>query len=140
MRPLAIFALLFLLGLPLRAEEAASPADAAAIRAVIESQLAAFQRDDGEEAFAYASPQIRERFATAANFMRMVREGYAAVYRPRDTAFGALAADGEHLVQRVLLIGPDGRPVDALYIIEREADGSWRIAGCILTQTPDKTS
>src|SRR6516225_5395557 len=96
MRYLPVFALLALFALPLRAEETPSPADAAAIRNVIESQFAAFQRDDGEAAFAFASPRIRERFATAENFMRMVREGYAAVYRPRDTAFGALAADGEH--------------------------------------------
>ena len=60
-----------------------SDSDRNAIRQVIENQLAAFQRDDGSEAFSYASPGIQRRFGTPDNFMAMVRSGYAAVYRPR---------------------------------------------------------
>ena len=56
--------------------------DQAAIQTVIESQLAAFQRDDGSEAFSYASPGIRGKFRNAENFMAMVQQGYSAVYRP----------------------------------------------------------
>src|ERR1700756_3001229 len=72
---------------PLQAERL-STADRGAIRAVVEDQLAAFQRDDGAAAFAFASPGIQAEFGTVENFMAMVRSGYQPVYRPREVAFG----------------------------------------------------
>lgn len=145
-RPIAfsLVALVLIIALPLlaatlRAEDLAA-ADRSAIRAVVADQLAAFQRDDGAAAFALASPHIREQFGSVENFMEMVRTGYQPVYRPRQVAFGDITiADGE-IVQRVLLVGPDGVPVIALYTMERQQDGSWRIAGCTLAKSTDKTT
>jgi hypothetical protein len=117
-----------------------SAADRGAIRAVISDQLAAFQRDDGGAAFAFASPTIREQFGNAETFMEMVRTGYPPVYRPSEVAFGDLTVTDGRIVQRVLLVGPDGVPVAALYTMEQQQDGSWRIAGCVLTRTADKTT
>jgi hypothetical protein len=117
-----------------------SAADRQAIRAVIAQQIAAFRRDDGEAAFAFAAPRIREIFATPDNFMRMVREGYQPVYRPREVTFGTLSTLEGRLVQRVLLVGPDGVPVTALYFMELQPDGSWKISGCILTTAEDKST
>jgi hypothetical protein len=115
-------------------------ADAAAIHAVIERQLAAFQRDDAAAAFAFASPEIQSRFGTPAAFIEMVRRAYQPVYRPRERDFRALVAGEEGPVQKVLLVGPEGRVVLALYSMEREADGSWRISGCTLVEADDRTS
>jgi hypothetical protein len=84
---------------PARAQTPApvSQADRQAIRRVIESQLAAFQRDDGPGAFAFASPMIREIFATPENFMAMVKSAYQPVYpwrahRPRRSIWWARTA------------------------------------------------
>jgi hypothetical protein len=141
MRVLRIVGLLIVVVLaaapPINAQTAA---DAGAIRAVVEQQLAAFQRDDGETAFGFASPGIREHFGTAENFMQMVRSGYQPVYRPREVSFGALTSVEGKLVQRVLLVGPDGVAVVALYTMERQADGSWRISACYLTTSDDKAT
>jgi hypothetical protein len=115
-------------------------ADRQAIQAVVGDQLAAFQRDDGVAAFSYAAPRIRWQFGTPENFMQMVRAGYQPVYRPREVTFGALEMVGGNLVQLVLLIGPDGVPVVALYMMEREPDGSWKINGCILTAAKDESA
>lgn len=106
--------------------------DAAAIRHVIEAQLAAFQRDDGAAAFGFASPGIRELFGTVDNFMSMVRTGYQPVYRPRRVEFGAIDIEEGAPTQHVFLVGPDGVGVEALYFMEREPDGTWRINGCEL--------
>jgi Domain of unknown function (DUF4864) len=144
MRAPRLTALVLIVALPwlaatLHAEDLAA-SDRAAIRAVIEDQLAAFQRDDGTAAFALASPNIRAEFGSVENFMEMVRTGYPPVYRPREVAFGDVTiADGK-IVQRVLLVGPDGVPATALYTMERQQDGSWRIAGCTLTRSTDKTT
>jgi ketosteroid isomerase-like protein len=117
-------------------------ADRAAIREVIEAQIDAFRRDDAAGAFSFASPTIKRQFGTAETFLGMVRTGYRPVYRPREIEFQGLEAaeDGDGLVQRVLLIGPDGQPVEALYLMQRQPDGRWRINGCILTESNQKTT
>lgn len=106
--------------------------DARAIRAVVEAQLAAFRADDAETAFSYAAPVIRERFGTAAAFMQMVRDGYAPLYRPRLVDFlPAAEIDGE-TIQAVRVVGEDGVVKVALYFMERQGDGSWKIKACEL--------
>jgi hypothetical protein len=124
------------------AADAAAPTvdDAASIRTVIEQQMAAFRRDDGVAAFGYASPEIQAMFGSPDNFMAMVRSGYAAVYRPRHVEFRDLASRDGETVQPVLVIGPDGVPVLALYKMQRQADGSWRIDGCTLAALSDKAA
>ncbi|MFO1039376.1 MAG: DUF4864 domain-containing protein [Geminicoccaceae bacterium] len=122
---------------PVRAMDAA---DGAAIQAVIGEQMAAFKRDDGTGAFAFASPGMRQMFGDADTFMRMVRTGYQAVYRPRQVEFRDLFEEGGRTVQRVLVVGPDGVPVIARYFMQRQPDGSWRIDGCVLEKGPDVTA
>ncbi|HJQ56359.1 MAG TPA: DUF4864 domain-containing protein [Vineibacter sp.] len=130
-----LLGLLLALDLACGAAQAADPpgdADRTAIRGVIESQIAAFRRDDGEAAFGFAAPAIRRQFGTVESFMAMVRGGYQPVYRPQTYRFGALEMVDDLVVQKVHIVGPDGRAVTAFYIMEQQADGSWRIAGCSL--------
>jgi hypothetical protein len=117
---------------PAAAQDAVSPADRSEIQSVIAGQIDAFRHDDGAGAFGYAAPNIKSRFGTPENFLGMVREGYQPVYHPRSYSFGALAPQDGVLVQRVELIGPDGDAATALYAMEQEPDGTWRIAGCML--------
>lgn len=114
--------------------------EARAIRAVIQQQLEAFRRDDGEAAFAHAAPGIRERFGTAEAFMAMVRAGYAPVYRPREVEFLEAALRDGRPMQSVRFVGPDGRAVIALYAMERQPDGTWRIAAVYLLRTDELAS
>jgi hypothetical protein len=109
-----------------------------AIRSVIEAQIGAFRADDGERAFGLAAPSIRGIFRTADNFMAMVRQGYEPVYRPRDVRFGDLVDVEQTQVQKVYVTAPDGKQVLALYSMERQADGSWRISGCMLAEPEDE--
>ncbi|MFQ5914847.1 MAG: DUF4864 domain-containing protein [Nitrospinota bacterium] len=111
-----------------------SEPDRAAIRAVIEDQMAAFQRDDGGAAFSHASPAIQAQFGTPENFMRMVRQGYQPVYRPRQVEFLDLVVARGELVQRVFVVGPDGLDVIALYLMQRQLEGQWKINGCVLVR------
>jgi hypothetical protein len=122
---------------PVRAAEAG---DAAEIRAVIEAQLEAFRADDGARAFGFASPAIQSLFGDPETFLEMVRRGYPAVHRPRRVEFQDLLGEGGGMTQRVLLVGPDGVPVVADYLMQRQPDGSWRINGCILERAPDQTA
>lgn len=112
--------------------------DQQAIRQVIEAQLDAFQHDDGAKAFGFATPAIQQKFGDAATFMQMVKSGYSAVYRPRSVAFDKLV-DTEFGPDQILrLIGPDGHAYTAHYMMQKQADGSWMINGCYLTQAEDQ--
>src|SRR5690348_3645230 len=123
-------ALLLWAMVPARSEDdAVSSGDRAAIHEVITQQMAAFARDDGAAAFAFASPGIQKQFASSDHFMSMVRRAYPAVYRPRSVSFGAVRRVESSTVQEVDLIGPDGKGARAFYIMERESDGTWRING-----------
>lgn len=115
-------------------------ADRTAIQAVIQQQLDAFQADDGAAAFALASPGIRQQFGNPDRFLALVRQGYPMVYRPRETHFGALDEEDGQIVQKVAFVGPDGVLVTALYMMEHEPDGSWRIAGCIIARVPSESA
>lgn len=141
-RLLFVFALLLLAPVPPASAQdsrgaqdstsAVSAEDRGAIQGVIQNQLAAFRRDDGVEAFSYASPGIRARFQTVENFMSMVRDGYPAVYRPRQVEMLDLKVRGSTVQQEVLFVGPDGGVVKAVYSMEPQEDGTWRIGSVYL--------
>jgi hypothetical protein len=132
----------WLLAAPALAVMAAAPdpSDAAAIRGVIEGQLQAFRSDDGAQAFAYASPAIQSIFKDPDTFMSMVRSGYQPVYRPQEVEFRDLVPVEGRWTQRVLVIGPDGVPVVAQYMMEKQPDGSWRIDGCVFERSAERTT
>ncbi|HEY8565336.1 MAG TPA: DUF4864 domain-containing protein [Beijerinckiaceae bacterium] len=116
------------------AAAALESADKSAIRGVIEQQIDAMRRDDGAAAYGYAAPTIQRMFPNQESFMRMVREGYRPVYKPRSVLFGELKDSADEITQSVLLRDADGEDWLAIYSLERQADGSWKISGCRLTK------
>ena len=134
MRRWAVAALLFLCATigPGYAQADLSAADRMAIQGVITRQIDAFRRDDAAAAFAFASPGIQAQFGTPDRFLDMVRHAYPAVHRPRAMEFTGLRPGEGGVVQEVELVGPDGALQLALYSMERDAAGAWRIAGCAL--------
>ena len=134
-----IFALLLILPAAGRADDAGvSAQDAGAIRAVIAHQLGAFLHDDGAAAFSDASPTIQQIFHDPDTFMQMVRTGYQPVYRASHVEFRDLGPIDGKLIQQVTMVGPDGVAVTALYEMQRQPDGSWKINGCAIVQAPDQ--
>jgi len=130
---LSILFIVFLIALPLSAQQRdLTDADRAAIRTVIERQLEALRQDDAVGAFALASPEIQAKFETPERFMTMVQTWYQPVYRPRQVVFRDLNPLAGQPTQAVLLVGPDGVPVMALYPMQQQPDGVWKIAGCYL--------
>ncbi len=121
-------------GLSAAVAESPGPEDVAAFREVIDSQIAAFNRDDAEGAYRFASPGIKSIFPTAEVFLAMVRRGYHPVYRAKVYSFDEVAMMDGKIVQPVRIALPEGGIVVALYTMERQADGSWRIAGCTLVR------
>lgn len=110
--------------------------DVAAIRNMIIGQIDAFRKDDAEKAFSFAAPKIREIFRTPEVFLHMVRKSYKSVYRPRTYEFRTIQSIDGKVVQPLIVVGPSGITETALYIMEIQPDGSWRIGACIMAQEP----
>lgn len=118
---------LFLLTLTAKAED-----DAAVIQSSIEAQLEAFRSGDAQLAFSFASEQIRDIFGTPENFVAMVRNQYAVMIAPASIVFLKLEHDKGATLQPVQLSDNRGQLWLAVYSMQRDAQGSWRINGCVL--------
>lgn len=117
--------------------QAVSQAEAAEFQRIITGQLNAFSSDDGAAAYAFAAPNIQRLFPTPEVFMSMVQKGYAPVYRRQSYAFGRIGTEmGGQPTQHVTIIDANGKAWTALYAMERQPDGSWKISGCSLVEAP----
>jgi hypothetical protein len=111
---------------------AAFAGDVAAAQGVIRSQEQAFVRDDAAAAYSHAAPAIREIFPAPDIFMSMVQNGYAPVYRHKSFEFGESKIEGNWIAQRVHIVDANGEAWEALYTLEQQSDGSYKITGCSL--------
>ncbi len=114
------------------ADKPVPAADAKAVQTVVAAQLAAFAQGDAVKAFSFASPEIRKAFSTPKRFMEMARIGYAPLFQPSTVTFFKPEPAGKAVLQRLQLAGPDGALWIALYSLQRQPDGQWRITGCTL--------
>ncbi|MBR0821164.1 DUF4864 domain-containing protein [Bradyrhizobium liaoningense] len=126
-----IAALLVALVITLSAAPACA-GDVAAAQGVIRAQEQAFARDDAAAAYSHAAPAIKEIFPAPDIFMSMVQNGYAPVYRHKSFEFGEGKSEGNWISQRVHIIDADGEAWEALYTLEQQPDGSYKITGCSL--------
>jgi Domain of unknown function (DUF4864) len=122
-----LLTLLLSLALPALAAD-----DVANAQSVIRAQEEAFRRDDAAAAYSYAAPGIRQIFPQADIFMSMVQNAYTPVYRHKSFEFGEAQAAGSQVAQRVHIVDDNGEAWEALYTLEHQPDGSFKIVGCVL--------
>jgi hypothetical protein len=128
--PVALF-------LGLSSAHAADEAARTQAKATVERQIEAFRRDDAATAYAQAAPAIQGMFTSPDTFIAMVRQGYAAVYRARSFSVDRVEDVGEDgLALGVKLQDAEGVDWMALYSLEKQPDGAWRISGCQLVKAP----
>ena len=114
------------------AQPAPTQADWAEIKRVIAAQREALMSGDGERAFSFAAPSIRSHFGDVSTFMRMVRQSYHALLDARYVEFLEGAMIAGDIVQPLRLVLPDGTVMVAIYGVQRQADGGWRITACVI--------
>jgi hypothetical protein len=128
-------AVLCLAALPAASQETRD-VEAREFQRIITAQIEAFRADDSAAAYSYAAPGIQRQFPTPEIFMDMVRDGYQPVYRPRSFTFGKVTDENlGRPTQRVTIIDDNGKAWVALYAFEKQADGSWKIIGCVLVES-----
>ncbi len=118
------------------AATAAFAQDTDAIEGVIGGQLNAFNDRDVEEAWEYASPNIKRLFGSAGNFGMMVQQGYPMVWDNADVRFLELRDVAGNLWQKVMVRDARG----GLHILDYqmiETPDGWQINGVQLLPAPD---
>jgi Domain of unknown function (DUF4864) len=111
-------------------------ADAAAMRSLIEAQIAAMRAGDWSGAFALASPDLQAQYGTAAAFGSDVIAHYVPLPAVANVGFIDIVMFRGLPTYRVSLGDTDGRVATAYYLVRRLEDGSLRIAGCVLVRSP----
>jgi len=101
-----------------------------AIQRVIAEQRNALIDGNATKAFGYATDGIKHQFGDADTFMSMVRTGYAPLLTARYVEFLEGAVIDGLVIQPLRLIGADNTVSVALYTLEKQKNGRWRIAGC----------
>lgn len=140
MRRFVTILLLMAFGVTAVAAADLNAADAKRVRAVIQAQLAAFEVDDAARAFTFATPKLREQFGSAETFMQIVRARYPVVYRHASVAFLKPEREEGSVTQAVHFTDANGGLWLALYLMEQQGDGSWRISACQVVPAEGKAA
>jgi hypothetical protein len=111
-------------------------AQGADIQSTIGNQIEAFQADDFETAFDFASPNLQQLFGSSENFRSMVTRGYPMVWKPAEVRYLELAEVGGSFFQKVLIKDQEGI-VHILGYRMLETDMGWKINGVQLLPKPD---
>ena len=107
---------------------------------MIENQLQAFLRDDSAAAYSFAAPGIKTLFPTEQIFMELVRRGYQPIYRSGSHSFKGLKETAAGLEQTVDVVDAAGEFWTAIYTLQQQPDGSWKIASCVLVKKPGEVA
>lgn len=115
--------------------DAITTADAIAIREAVATQLVALSNDDASGAFALTSEGKRQLIGTPDNFLRMMKEEYNPLYRHLGTIFSQPEVVDGDAVQVVRVTDGAGKVWLAMFWMQQEDDGTWKIDGCHLLGT-----
>ncbi len=108
----------------------------AAMRLLIEAQIAAMRADDWPGAFALASPDLQAQYGTPAAFRDDVTAHYAPLPAVASAEFIDIVTFRGLPTYRVTLTDGERSMATAYYLVRRLDDGSLRIAGCVLVRVP----
>lgn len=111
-------------------------AQGADIQSTIGNQIEAFQADDFETAFDFASLNLKRLFGSSENFRSMVTSGYPMVWKPAEVRYLELAEVGGSFFQKVLIKDQMG-VVHILGYRMLETETGWKINGVQLLPQPD---
>ena len=120
----------------LRAATGLTGAEMAAMRSLIEAQIAAMRTGEWSRAFALASPDLQAQYGTPAALGDDVTAHYAPLPAVASVGFIDIVMFRGLPTYRVDLTDADGRVTTAYYLVRRLEDGSLRIAGCVLVRVP----
>lgn len=113
-------------------------AQAQAVREVVHLQINALADDDAEKAYSLTTSATQQLLGSPNNLLSFIKDEFAPIYRPRHAMFQETEIIGQHALQIVQLIDSSGLIWIAIYQVELETDGKWKVDGCRLFETGGK--
>ena len=109
-----------------------------AVQNTISLQIVAFKKNDIEEAYTFAAPNIQAQFPNPETFGLMVRKGYPIIWKPKSFKFVNFKDLGDKCIQRVLFQSYNGSLETYDYILEKD-NNLWKIAGVLTIRSAGET-
>lgn len=106
-----------------------------AIQSAVQLQIEALANDDADRAFALTTETTRSRLGSPGNFLKMIKEQYDPVYRHRLALYQSPQIVLGKVYQVVRLTDLDSHVWLAIYLMHKDAEGTWKIDGCQLIET-----
>lgn len=103
--------------------------DQDSIRKVILEQLEALTSLDGERALQRLT-RARRR-GTGPHFLKSIANAYPQLAQVWRAEFGEVREVDGRIAQHVRVTAWDHSTLDAVYLVERQGDGTWLIDGCV---------
>ena len=103
---------------------------------IISSQIKAFKYQNVAEAYSFASPFIKSKFANAVVFGSMVKSSYPMIWAPKEFKFLEFNFFNESLIQRVLFIDKNDQIFMFDYEIKNYGQDQWLINGVYQVNKP----
>lgn len=110
--------------------------EVAEIRDAVQSQIDALANDDAATAFDLTTDDTRSRLGSPDNFLRIIKESYEPVYRHRMALYSSPQVVLGKVYQVVRLTDLESHVWVAIYLMHKDEEGTWKINGCQLVQTP----
>ena len=104
----------------------------------IKFQIDAFKKNDIEEAYTFAAPNIQAQFPNPEAFGSMVKNGYPIIWKPKSFKFVKFKDLGNKCIQRVLFQSYSGSLETYDYILEKN-NNLWKIAGVLTIKSAGET-
>ena len=111
--------------------------DKIAIRQLIEKQLSAFQQKDEATAFALTSPTIQQKYGQN-DFINTIESDYDAIIKPRSIMFQGFTLVNNYPALVSMVMNQAGELSQGIFIVQHQADYSWRIHGYELLSIDEK--
>ncbi len=137
MKRLALMAVVMAFTWSIQAKAAGlGKSEVTAIQSAVQLQIEALVNDDADRAFALTTEDARNRLGSPDNFLKMIKEEYDPVYRHRTALYSSPQIVLGKVYQVVRLTDLDSHVWVAIYLMHKDAQGTWKIDGCRLIQTP----
>ena len=106
----------------------------AEIQDIISEQIVAFQQNNAEEAYSFASSFIKSKFPSPSRFMAMVKGSYPMIWNPQNFKFIEQRGHASNIIQRVVFTDKDDNLFFFDYLMIKTKE-TWAIDGVYLVQS-----
>ena len=102
------------------------------IRGSVRDQIQAMSARDAAGAYALLTPLIKDYYKDSNAFLQVLTTQLKPLSNAKSFSFTDVSREDTDALQSVTITDDQGREWNAQFRLQRQGDGSWAIAGCLL--------